>query len=136
MQISIPGVPDGITGCVVTALAIDVIAALALVSAGALFPGLIALALAIAVYWFVYRNLTEDLVAARAAAVFTTAVHATLAVVWLLTEEPFGFAACGAVAVCLGYALVELIRLGQRAGAGLPPAGAQPVGTIPSASGR
>ena len=136
MQISIPGIPDSITGCVITALALDIIAALALVSAGALFPGLIALALAMAVYWFVYRNLAEDAVAARAAGVFTTVVHAAFALAWLLTEEPFGFAASAAVAACLGYASVELGRLGRRAAAALTSEGVGPAGTMPSRSGR
>ena len=108
MQMSIPSIPDSATGCVVTSLWIDVIAALVLVSAGALFPGLIALALAVLVYWFVYRNLAEDVAAAWAAGAITAAVHAALAVVWLLTEDPFGFAAGAVVAACLGYALVAI----------------------------
>jgi hypothetical protein len=136
MQISIPGMPDSITGCTITALAIDIIATLVLVSAGAPLPGLIALAMAAAVYWFVYRNLAEDVVAARAAAAFTTAVHAALALAWLLTEDPFGFLACGAVAACLGYAFVELGRLGQPAPAALPSASADRAGTMPSRPGR
>lgn len=113
MQMSIPSIPDSVTGCVVTSLWIDVIAALVLVSAGALFPGLIALALAVLVYWFVYRNLTEDVAAAWVAGAITAAVHAAFAVVWLLTEDPFGFVASGVVAACLGYALVAIGKPGQ-----------------------
>jgi hypothetical protein len=136
IQISIPGIPDSITDCVLTALALDIIAAIALVSAGALFPGLIALALAVAIYWFVYRNLAEDAVAARAAAMFTAVLHAALAVAWLLTEEPFGFVAGGAVAACLGYTFVELGLLGRPAPAALSSERADPAATMPSRSGR
>lgn len=131
MQMSIPDIPAGVTSSVVTAVAIDVIAAIVLVSTGALFPGMIALALVVAVYWFVYRNLAEDVVAARAAAAFTAIVHAAFAVAWLLTDVPFGFLAAGAVATWLGYAFVALGRPAPRAAGA-----AAAAGTLPSGGAR
>ena len=110
MQITIPNVPDNLTYCVVAAFGIDVIGAILAVGTGAVLPGLVALALAGAVYWFVYRNLGDDTATARLAAAIIAVIHVAFAVAALAMHNPFGFALDGIAADCLGYVLTQFGR--------------------------
>src|SRR5437660_1736713 len=100
MQISIPSVPDNLTYCVVAALGIDIVGTILLAGGGAVLPGLVALALAAAVYWFVYRNLAGETATARLAAPIIAIIHVIFAVAALPMHNPFGFVLDGIAAAC------------------------------------
>lgn len=114
MQISIPRIADNLTYSVVAALGVDIMAAIVLVSMGAVLPALIPLALAVGVYWFVYRNLEEDITSARPAAAIIASAHLAFAVGAAVESDLFGFVFCGIVAACLGYVFVELGQAARR----------------------
>jgi hypothetical protein len=107
MQISIPSVPDNLTYCVVAALGIDIVGTILLAGGGAVLPGLAALALAAAVYWFVYRNLEDDAATASRAAAIIAVIHLAFAVAALVLHNPFGFVLDGIAAACLGYVFTQ-----------------------------
>lgn len=108
MQITIPNVSDKLTYCVIVALGIDVLATVLLAGLGLVLPGLVALALAGAIYWFVYRNLAGNTATARLAAAIIAILHVFFAVTALATRNPFGFIMDGIVAACLGYVFLQL----------------------------
>lgn len=108
MQVVIPNVPDRLTYSVLTAVVVDVIAVIFLVSTGAVLAGVVPLALAVGVYWFVYRNLIDDVAAARPAAAIIAAAHLALAMAGAFDQDLFGFVFYAVVSGALGYLYVEL----------------------------
>ena len=108
MQITIPNVPDKVTYAVATAAGIAIVNMLLAVAAGLVGGGVIALAIAGATYWFVYRNLAPSPATARLATAVLAIIHAFLALVSISFHLVLLFLLHVVAAGCLGYAYMQL----------------------------
>jgi hypothetical protein len=100
---------DNLKFAVIGAIIIDAIIIFLLAALGTLLPVLVVLALAGAVYWFVYRNLATNIGNAKLGAIVCGAIHACFALFSI--AFPLFLVLYVAATVCLGYVFLQLQRI-------------------------
>ena len=109
MRIAMPSMPESLTYSVVAAIAITGLAALFILATGPgnLLGAVLVLAVALAVYWLVGRNLAT-IIAAKDAAAATALLLLLCAFADLLTGYPYRAVLFLLAAVALGFAFLLL----------------------------
>lgn len=109
MRIAMPSMPESLTYAVVAAIALAVLAALVLAVAwpGNLIGAILVLAVALAVYWMVGRNLAT-IVTAKEAAAAAALLFVLCALADLATGYPYQAVLFLLTAVSLGFAFLLL----------------------------
>jgi len=109
MRIAMPSMPESLTYAVVTAIGITVFAAIvrAVAGPGNIVAGLLVLAIAVAIYWLIGRNLTTIVTAKKTAAAIGM-LFVLCALGDLATGYPYQAVLFLLAAVALGFAFLSL----------------------------